>query len=273
MKPSPESVEFNLLLEGIYQYYGYDFRDYASQTLHEKIRQLVAKENLKTISRLQEQILHNQDDFYRILNEFFITVSAMFRNPNFFAVFRQEVVPWLKTYPFIRIWFAGCGCGEEVYSMAILLYEEGLYNRCRFYATDLNESALKQAQKGVFPLHLMQKYTHDYLAAGGKSAFSKYYTAKYDHAILHSWLKERFIFSKHNLATDSSFNEFHVILCRNVLIYFNNSLQQRVHKLLYDSLIRLGFLGLGDSESLFSTLYSDCYKTVNKREKIYQKMS
>jgi len=270
MQTTLESIEVKLLLEGIYQHYGYDFRDYTS--LHDRIQRLMAQENLKTISGLQERVLHDPDWFHRILAEFFITVSAMFRDPQFFLNFRQNVVPRLKTYPFIRLWFAGCGCGEEIYSMAILLHEEGLYDRCRFYGTDINESALNQAQKSIFPLHLRQKYTRDYLAAGGKSSFSKYYTAKYDHAIFHSWLKQRFVFSKHNLVSDSSFNEFQVILCRNVLIYFNNPLQHRVHKLLYDSLIRLGFLGLGNSESIFSTPYRDCFETLKGCDKIYQKM-
>jgi chemotaxis protein methyltransferase CheR len=232
----------------------------------------MVQEKQQTISGLQEKILHNSDCFHRTLSEFVITVSAMFRNPDFFSNFRKQVVPWLKTYPFIRLWFAGCGCGEELYSMAILLYEEGLLDRCRFYGTDINEPALQKAQKGIFPLHLMQEYTRNYLAADGKSAFSKYYTAKYNHAIFHSWLKQRFVFSKHNLVSDSSFNEFQVILCRNVLIYFNNSLQQHVHKLIYTSLVPLGFLGLGESESIFSTPYRDCYKALNERNKIYQKI-
>jgi chemotaxis protein methyltransferase CheR len=196
----------------------------------------------------------------------------MFRDPSFYLTFRNQVVPLLRTYPFIRIWHAGCSTGEEVYSMAILMQEEGLYHRCRFYATDMNEVVLKKARAGIFHLDLMQEYTQNYLKAGGKHSFSEYYTAAYDSAIFRASLRENILFSQHNLATDGSFNEFNVILCRNVLIYFNQALQERVHNLLYDSLSRFGVLGLGRQESLKFTPHEHHYEALEKREKLYRRI-
>jgi chemotaxis protein methyltransferase CheR len=182
------------------------------------------------------------------------------------------VVPMLRTYPFIRIWHAGCSTGEEVYSMAILLQEEGLYDRCRIYATDMNELVLKTAKNGIFPLKAMQEYTQLYHQAGGKKAFSEYYTAAYENAIFRSSLKENVVFAHHNLATDTSFNEFNVILCRNVLIYFNSHLQARVHKLFYESLAMFGVLGLGHQESLNFTPYEKHYEAIERSDKLYRRV-
>ncbi|BAY63285.1 hypothetical protein NIES22_33710 [Calothrix brevissima NIES-22] len=270
--PHLEDIEIQLLLEGIYRYYGLDFRNYALASLKRRIWNTIRAENLTTISALQEKVLHDRECMERFLLNLSVHVTSMFRDADFYIAFRNKVIPLLKTYPFIRIWHAGCSTGEEVYSMAILLQEEGLYHRSRLYATDMNETVLRKAKDGIFPLELMQQYTHNYLQAGGKTYFSEYYTAAYDSAIFRSSLKENIVFSPHNLVTDGSFNEFNVIFCRNVLIYFDKTLQQRVHHLLYDSLIRFGILGLGRQESLKFTPYEQQYEALDNREKLYRRI-
>lgn len=267
-----ETIEIQLLLEGMFRYYGFDFRNYAFASLKRRIWNTIRSESLNSVSGLQEKVLHNPAYLDRLLLGLSVNVTAMFRDPSFYITFRNKVVPLLRTYPFIRIWHAGCSTGEEVYSMAILLQEEGLYDRCRIYATDMNEVVLKKAKAGIFPLKQMQEYTQLYQQAGGKKSFSEYYTAAYDNAIFRASLKENIIFSHHNLATDSSFNEFNAILCRNVLIYFNPSLQQRVHKLLYESLGMFGVLGLGHQETLNFTPYQKHYETIESREKLYRRV-
>jgi chemotaxis protein methyltransferase CheR len=201
-----------------------------------------------------------------------VHVTALFRDPSFYLAFRRKVIPLLRTYPFIRIWHAGCSTGEEVYSMAILLQEEGLYERCRLYATDMNEAVLAKAKEAIFPLEKMQDYTKNYQQAGGTRTFSNYYTAAYDRAILHESLKTNIIFAQHNLATDGSFNEFHVVFCRNVLIYFNKHLQDRVHQLLYESLGTFGILALGSRESLRFTPHEQAYHAIESEAKLYRKL-
>lgn len=268
-----EDLEIQLLLEGVYRYYGFDFRNYAMASLKRRIMNAVLAEKLTTISSLQDKILHDRACMERFLLGLSVNVTSMFRDPSFYLAFRNKVVPLLRTYPFIRIWHAGCSTGEEVYSMAILLWEEGLYDRCRIYATDMNEAVLRKAKAGIFPLRSMQEYTQLYQLAGGKKDFSKYYTADYDGAIFQSFLKQNAIFAVHNLVTDASFNEFNVILCRNVLIYFNSTLQNRVHKLLYESLTIFGVLGLGKQESLLGTPYENCYETVIDRENLFRRIA
>ncbi|MFH7028753.1 MAG: CheR family methyltransferase [Heteroscytonema crispum UTEX LB 1556] len=267
-----EDIEIQLLLEGIFRYYGFDFRNYAPASLKRRIWKLIHEENLKTVSGLQEKVLHDPECMERFLLNLSVNVTAMFRNPDFFLAFRNKVVPILRTYPFIRIWHAGCSTGEEVYSMAILLKEEGLYHRCLLYATDINQMVLRKAKAGIFSLKLMQEYTQNYLQAGGKLSFSEYYTAAYDSAIFSSSLQEKIVFSQHNLATDNSFNEFNVILCRNVLIYFDNVLRDRVHNLFYDSLVRFGILGLGRQESIKFTPHEQNYEALASHEKLYRKI-
>ena len=267
-----EALELQLLLEGVFCYYGFDFRNYAPASLKRRIWNTIRSEQLTTVSGLQEKVLHDPACLERFLLGLSVNVTAMFRDPSFYLAFRSKVVPLLRTYPFIRIWHAGCSTGEEVYSMAILLQEEGLYHRCRIYATDMNEVVLRKAKAGIFPLGLMQEYTQNYLKAGGKQSFSEYYTAAYDSAIFRSSLKENIVFSQHNLATDGSFNEFNVILCRNVLIYFNKLLQERVHKLLYESLCMFGVLGIGHQESLRFTLYEKDYEDLEGHEKLYRRI-
>ena len=266
-----ETIEIQLLLEGMFRYYGFDFRNYAFASIKRRIWNTIRSERLNSVSGLQEKVLHNPAYLDRLLLDLSVNVTAMFRDPSFYIAFRNKVVPLLRTYPFIRIWHAGCSTGEEVYSMAILLKEEGLYNRCRIYATDMNEVVLKKAKAGIFPLKQMQEYTQLYQQAGGKRSFSEYYTAAYDNAIFRSSLKENIIFSHHNLATDSSFNEFNAILCRNVLIYFNPALQERVHKLFHESLAMFGVLGLGHQESLKFTPYEKHYEEIEGREKLYRR--
>ena len=265
-------VELRRLLLGIYEYYGYDFRDYALGTLKRRIGERMHKEQVDSLSGLLEKVLADPACLYRLVDDLLITVSTMFRDPHFFLALRKKVVGLLQEYAFVRIWHAGCGKGEEVYSMAILLHEEGLYDRCRLYATDINEMALQQAQRAIYPLKQMPTYTRNYFAAGGDGSFCDYYTAKYGNIIFRPLLKKNLIFSKHNLTADRPFNEFHIILCRNVMIYFNHSLQARVHNLFYDSLSDSGFLALGQRESIRFTPHESCYEVVDDREKIYRKV-
>ncbi|MEA5504198.1 protein-glutamate O-methyltransferase CheR [Halotia wernerae UHCC 0503] len=272
-KSSLEDIEIQLLLEGVYQYYGYDFRNYALSSLKRRVQSFMRLEGLANISTLQERLLHNRPCLDRFLLNLTVNVTSMFRDPSFYLAFRQQVIPLLRTYPFIRIWHAGCSTGEEVYSMAILLQEEKLYHRCRIYATDTNERVLQNAKNGIFSLRLMQEYTQLYLRAGGQKSFSEYYTAAYDNAIFRASLRENVIFAQHNLATDSSFNEFNVILCRNVLIYFNQILQKRVHTLFYNSLCTFGILGLGRQESIRFTPCENYYEEIAQGEKLYRRLN
>jgi chemotaxis protein methyltransferase CheR len=270
--PELEEIEIQLLLEGVAQHYGYDFRNYALASLKRRIWNTMRAERVKTVSALQEKVLHDPACMERFLLALTVNVTAMFRDPGFYLAFRTKVVPMLRTYPFIRIWHAGCSTGEEVYSMAILLHEAGLYDRCRIYATDMNTAVLGKAKEGIFPLVKMQEYTGNYLRAGGDQSFSRYYTAAYEHAIFRPWLRDRITFSQHNLATDGSFNEFNVVLCRNVMIYFNKTLQEHVHRLLYESLTMFGVLGLGQAESLKFTPHEQYYTEIVSGERLYRRV-
>lgn len=270
--PDLEQLEVQLLLEGIFKHYGFDFRSYAYASVRRRLWKRIEAEGLATVSGLQERVLHEPAMMERLLLDLSINVTAMFRDPGFYRVFREQVVPTLRTYPFIRLWHAGCATGEEVYSMAMLLEEESLYERARIYATDINEVVLQKAKAGIFPIDRMQEYTENYIAAGGKRAFSDYYVAKYGGALFSPHLTRNVVFSQHNLVTDSSFSEFNAILCRNVLIYFDKSLQARVHELFYNSLAMFGVLALGSRESLRFSPYEDCYEQINGPEKIYRKV-
>src|SRR6476660_6146244 len=202
-----ELIEIQLLTEGIFRHYGFDFRDYSVPSMRRRIWKRIYAEGLSTVSGLTEKVLHDSSCMERLLLDLSINTTAMFRDPTFYLAFRRKIVPMLRTYPYVRLWHAGCSTGEEVYSMAILLQEEGLYDRCRIYATDINEAVLQRAQDGIFPLATMQEYTQLYHQAWGKKAFSEYYTAAYENAIFRSSLKENIVFAHHNLATDNSFNE------------------------------------------------------------------
>src|SRR5688500_7191813 len=248
-----ESVEVDLLLEAVYRTRGLDFRNYARNSICRRIRHRMQVENAGTVTRLLDGALHDPACMDRLVAGLSVNVSAMFRDPGFFHALRTRACPLLRTWPYIRIWLAGCSTGEEVYSLAILLAEEGLIERCRIYATDINETVLERARAGIYPLDLMQRYTQNYIRAGGARSFSEYYTAAYGHAIFRPALREQVVFARHNLVTDGSFNEFNLILCRNVMIYFNRPLQDRVHRLLHDSLVNFGVLGLGSREALALT--------------------
>jgi len=267
-----ETLELQLLLEGIYRQYGFDFREYAPASLKRRVWRRVQAEGAHTISGLLERVLHDPDVMERLLLDLSINVTSMFRDPTFYSAFREKVAPALHTYPFTRIWVAGCSTGEEVYSLAILLHEEGLYDRTRIYATDINEAVLDRAREGVFPLEKMQEYTENYLRAGGKRAFSEYYLAKYEGALFERALTENVVWAPHNLVQDRAFNTFNVILCRNVMIYFDRTLQTRVHELFHESLERLGILALGHKESIKFTGFEDRYEEIDAQEKIYRKV-
>jgi chemotaxis protein methyltransferase CheR len=267
-----ERLEVELLLEAIYQHYGFDFRAYAYASIKRRLKKRMADEGLRTLTGLLERVLHDPLCMERLLFDLTVHATAMFRDPTFFRVFREKVVPVLRTYPFIRIWHAGCSTGEEVYSMAILLREEGLYDRARLYATDLNEVVLRRAKDGIFPLAKMREFTTNYLQSGGARSFSDYYVAKYDGALMDPSLAENVVFSQHNLVTDRSFAEFNVVLCRNVLIYFDRPLQNRVLDLFEQSLVPFGFLALGKKESLRFTDVQSRFLPVDEREKVYRKV-
>jgi chemotaxis protein methyltransferase CheR len=267
-----EAVELDLLLEAVFRFYGYDLRDYAKTSMRRRIASLMSQEEVSTISALQDRVLHDRRCWERVLNGISVNVSAMFRDPSFFLAFRQHAVPVLRTYPFIRIWQAGCSLGEEAYSLAIMLEEEGLYDRSLIYATDINEVSLRQAREAIYPAELMQKYTQNYLHAGGQRSFSEYYTARYDYAILRPTLQRNIVFSQHNLVSDAPFNEFNVILCRNVMIYFNRGLQERTHNLFHASLAMFGILGLGSRESLRFMPHEQMYEPLVAGEKLYRRI-
>jgi chemotaxis protein methyltransferase CheR len=267
-----EGVETRLLTEGIYRHYGFDFRDYSMASLKRRIWKRVYAEGLSTISGLQEKVLHDSSCMERLLLDLSINTTAMFRDPTFYLAFRKKIVPVLRTYPFVRIWHAGCSTGEEVYSMAILLYEEGLYDRCRIYATDINEAVLQRAKEGIFPIHTMRENTSNYITAGGSGTFSEYYVAKYDYAIFRPSLRENVVFAQHNLVTDASFNQFNVIFCRNVLIYFNSTLQDKVQNLFLESLENFGILGLGKKETIRYTSVVDNYEVIDEEERLYRRV-
>ncbi len=267
-----DRIEIELLMEGVYRHYGCDFRNYAYPSLRRRLWNLVDDERLGSISALQARVLHDPTFMEKLLVQLSINVTSMFRDPGFFLRFRQDVVPRLGTHPFVRLWHAGCSTGEEVYSMAILLEEAGLYDRCRIYATDMSEVALARARAGIYPIKDMAEYSGNYLRAGGTESLSRWYTANYDHAIFRAALKRNVVFSHHNLVTDGSFNEFNVILCRNVMIYFNTALQGRVHKLIHDSLRRFGILGLGRKETLRGTPHERSYESLDAEEKLYKKI-
>jgi chemotaxis protein methyltransferase CheR len=268
-----ERLELDLLLEAIQRRYGFDFRDYAPASLKRRIRQRIRAEKLESVSGLQERVLHDPDAMERLLRDLSITVTSMFRDPSFFQAFREQVVPLLRTYPFARIWNPGCSTGEETYSLAILLAEAGLSERIRIYATDINEAVVARARAGVFPLEKMQEYTQNYIRAGGTRAFSEYYLAAYDGAQFDRSLADSIVFAQHNLVSDGSFNEFHAIVCRNVLIYFDRTLQDRVHQLFHDSLAMFGVLVLGTKESIRFTRFADRYEELDAAEKIYRKVA
>ena len=266
-----EGIELDLLLEAIYRTYGYDFRHYARGSIRRRIWRRARAEGMASLSGLQEAVLHDGGCMARLLTDLSVRTTAMFRDPGFYRTLRAKVVPALRTYPFIRIWNAGCSTGEESYSMAILLQEEGLYDRARIYATDINEVALDGARAGRFPLEKMKEYTRNYISAGGTKAFSEYYTVNRADARFDPSLAANLIFAQHNLVSDRSFNEFNLILCRNVLIYFDTTLQEQVHGLLHESLGRFGVLALGAKEALKPLSVRRRYIELDPEQKLYRR--
>ncbi|HEY9678522.1 MAG TPA: protein-glutamate O-methyltransferase CheR [Drouetiella sp.] len=266
-----EAIEIALLLDGIYRRYGYDFRNYASASIRRRIWKFAESQGLRTISAVQEAILHHPSMIDKFVLSLTVNVTTMFRDPSFFQTLREVVVPILKTYPMVRIWDAGCATGEEAYSMAIVLKEEGVYDRCRIYATDMNEDVLRKAKTGIFPLSHMKEYTDNYIQSGGKKSFSEYYTAKFDYAIINQDLRQNIIFAQHNLVTDKSFNEFNLVLIRNVLIYFNEDLRTKVLDLLHESMSSFGILALGKRESLKFSKYETSYEELDSAAKLYKR--
>ena len=264
-------LEISLLLEAIYQKYGYDFRQYSKAHISRRIRNRMTLSGLEDVSQIQFKVLKDEIFAHQLLQDLSITVTEMFRDQDFYKSLRENVIPILKTYPFIKIWHAGCSTGEEAYSMAIIMQEEGLYNRTTIYATDFNQHALNRAKEGIFSNALMKEYTINYQLSGGKESFSNYYTSNYDNIIMNQSLKKNIVWANHNLVTDSVFAEAHLILCRNVLIYFDNNLQNKVQKLFYDSLISGGILCLGSKESLQFTDFHEKYIELDKKQRIFKK--
>ncbi|MBI3269307.1 MAG: protein-glutamate O-methyltransferase CheR [Planctomycetes bacterium] len=266
-----EALELDLLLEALHRRYGLDFRGYSRDSLLPRVRYRVQAEGLRTVSGLLERVLHDRDCLERLLLHLTSHGSPMFSEPTFYHALREKVMPQLRTYPFIRVWHAGCATGEEVYSTAIVLHEEGLLERCRIYATDLSETVLKKAPEGSFPLAAMQECAFNYILSGGKSSLSAYYASADHQALLLPWLRKNLVFAQHNLVTDASFNEFHLIFCRNVTMYFNKPLQQRVFALIHGSLPRLGILALGRKESIRLSPFHACYGELDEEERLYRR--
>lgn len=266
-----EELEIDLLLEAIQRRYGYDFRDYARASLRRKVRSIAGSVGVTRISELIPRLVHDPDLFSSIVGTFSTPVTEMFRDPPFFRFLRETIVPYLRTWPFVRIWLAGCATGEEVYSLAILLKEEGLYQRSTLFATDFVDASLRRAREGIYPLRSMKSNIANYQLAGGRNHFCEYYHADYDSVIMDAELRENITFANHNLVTDGVFSEMHLILCRNVLIYFNATLQQRVLQLFHDSLLHGGFLALGSKESLRHQQLRDKFQELEPTWKVYRK--
>lgn len=266
-----EDMEIRLLLEAIFQTYHYDFRGYSMASIKRRIQQARIHFACESISQLQDIVLHDPSILPELLGFLTVQVSELFRDPHYFKCIREKVVPHLQTYPSLRVWVAGCSSGEELYSLAILFREEGIAERTMFYATDINPDALAKAEAGVFDLDRMQLFSSNYQKAGGKSSLSDYYTAAYGAATFDKSLRERVVFSDHSLVTDEVFGEMQFISCRNVLIYFDRDLQNRVIGLFNESLSRKGFLGLGSKETLRFTEYAHAFDEFAREDKIYQK--
>jgi chemotaxis protein methyltransferase CheR len=266
-----DNIKIQLILEAIFLKYGYDFRNFARAHIKRRLQRRLNFTGLTDFSDMLIRILNDKSFFEQVLIDLSIHVTEMFRDPAFYQALRKEIVPILKTYPYIKIWHAGCATGEEVYSMAIILKEEKIYRRCQIYATDFNEIVLNEAKEGVYSLEAIKNHTYNYQKSGGTESFADYYTAKYDLAIMDNGLKENIVFADHNLATDHVFGEMNLILCRNVLIYFDKKLQDRVIYLFYNSLCRNGFLCLGTKESLKFSDYENRFELVNVKQKIYRK--
>jgi chemotaxis protein methyltransferase CheR len=271
MLTKTDEIELKLLLEAIFQKYHYDFRGYSAASIRRRMCLARERFHCSTFSQLQDKILHAPEIFPHILSYLTVQVSEMFRDPHYFRSLREKVIPHLHTYPSLKVWIAGCSNGEELYSMVILFREEGLESKSIFYATDINSTALKMAEAGVYKLDRIQLFTKNHQESGGKNSLSDYYTAAYGAATFDKSLKKRVVFSDHSLVSDAVFTEAHLISCRNVLIYFDRPLQERAVGLFTDSLVRKGFLGLGARESLRFNKHSASYNEFVAKDRIYQK--
>lgn len=271
--PTIDEVEIHCLLEAMRLRYGYDFRQYGQASLHRRVTAALARGGFSDVAALQHRVLHDPAYFRGLLGDLTVSTTEMFRDPDVFAALRNQVVSRLRTWPFIRIWHAGCSTGEEVYSLAIILREEGLLERARIYATDLSEAAIEAANEGIFDAARIPEYTRNYQAAGGRESFASYYRANYGQAVLDSSLRKNIVFSTHNLAADGVFGEMNLILCRNVLIYFQRSLQGRALGLFRDSLCRGGLLCLGTRETVLFSDHGDAFEALEDELKIYRKVA
>lgn len=265
-------VELGLLLEAIFRTYHYDFRGYSEASLRRRLRTALVHFECETLSGLQERVLHEPRIFAELLRFLTVQVSEMFRDPSYFRSIREKVVPYLETYPSIRVWVPGCSTGEEAYSLAIVLAEEGLLDRTLIYATDINPESLRIAQEGVYDVDRFARFSESYLLAGGRTSLSSWYMARYSSAIIDRSLKQAILFSDHSLATDSAFAEVELVSCRNVLIYFERELQDRAIGVLHDSLCRKGFLGLGHKETLRFTAHAAAFTEFVPEDRIYQRL-
>jgi chemotaxis protein methyltransferase CheR len=271
MPETIEDIEIRLLLEALYQRYHYDFRNYTLASLKRRLKQAREQLGFRTISAIQESLLHEPATLPRLLGYLTVQVSDMFRDPSYFRAIREKVVPHLRTYPSLKVWVAGCSSGEELYSLVILFREEGLEQRTLFYATDINQEALSRADAGIYSLDRMQLFTENHRKSGGTSSLSDYYRAAYGRASFDKTLRQQVVFSDHSLVTDAVFAEMQLISCRNVLIYFDRTLQDRALGLFKDSLARKGFLGLGAKESLRFSSHAGSFMDFARDEKIYQR--
>lgn len=266
-----ENMEIDLLLDAIHRRYGYDFKHYARASMRRRIRQVLLRTERQHISALIPELLHDQTFFEDMVREFSITVTEMFRTPDMFRVVRDKVLPYLKTYPHFKVWHAGCATGEEAYSLAILLREEGAYERATIFATDFNDEALQRARDGIYAIDRVQQFSGNYQQSGGLRSFSEYYHARYDSIVIDRSVRDRVTFANHNLVIDEVFTETHLIFCRNVLIYFDRQLQERVLHLFYDSLVHGGFLCLGDKESLEFSGVGQHFSPIDRQHRVYRK--
>ena len=263
--------ELDEILQMLLHRYGYDFTNYTKASLLRRINRFAKEMNTSSAYDLKYILLNNESEFQHFLQEVTVNVTELFRDPAYYKVLCEKVLPVLASYPIIKIWHAGCSTGEEVFSMSILLHESGLLKRTRIYATDINPANLEKAKNGIISLSNMKEYTTNYLKSGGKKDFADYYTARYDHAIINEELRKKVVFAQHNLVSDNVFNEFHLISCRNVMIYFDKKLQNRVFQLFHESLVPLGFLSLGLKESLQFSDADDKFNSIHKTAKIFRR--
>ncbi len=265
-----ENLELELLLDAIYKRWGYDFRSYAHASILRRTKQFLMESGCSSISEIIPKVIHDRECFSQLAQRYSIPVTEMFRDPQVYLALRERVIPMLKTWPHFKIWHAGCATGEEVYSLAILLWEAGIYERATIYATDFNDAVLDHAKEGVYEVERMKEATRNYQLAGGRESFANYFHVRYNAAVIDPKLKERIVFSGHNLACEGSFGEMHVVFCRNVLIYFNRDLQNRALNLFTESLVFGGFLCLGTKETLRFSDVHDQYESVDKKLRIFK---